>query len=104
VTLDATIFLYIGISGFMTVYSYRLFVKSDKKLSEFEWLGLSAFWGLIIITFLSLFSKIFPNFTELISNPFATALVDSIFGIGFSFSGSQIVKFYKEIKECNKKK
>ena len=87
----------------MTVYSYRFFIKSDKKLAEFEWLGLSAFWGLILIAFLSSL-KSNPHLTEMFANPFATALVATTFGIIFSLIGSQIVKICKKIKECCKKK
>ena len=38
-------FFYIGLSGFMAVWTFRKTVRRADKLSEFEYIGLSAFWG-----------------------------------------------------------
>jgi hypothetical protein len=94
--LDTITFLEVVLSGFMTIWTFRNFTKSDKKLAEFEWLALSVFWGLVIVGFISYLNSIkpYPNMQQLISNPFAMGLVTSILGIGFGFLGAEIRKIF----------
>ena len=93
-TLDTMTFFEIVLSGFMTVWTFHHFSKSDKKYAEFEWLGLSTFWGLVIITTVTWLLKSYPNLNDLLANPFATGLVTSFFGIILGFVGGKISRFF----------
>lgn len=96
-TLDTITFFEIALSGFMTMWIFRHFTKNDKKMAEFEWLGLSVFWGLLIMTLLSGLNSLkpYPNMQEFLSNPLATGLGTSIIGIVIGFFGAQVNKFFK---------
>lgn len=75
----------IVLAGFITVWMYRHFSKSKNKISDFEYLGWSSFWGLFIITFYQLLGMFLNIDSEklngLFSNPFATGLLMSIIGM-----------------------
>lgn len=49
-------FLVFIIPGFLTVWVFRYFTKSNKR-GDFELLGLSFVWGLIILVILGLFCQ-----------------------------------------------
>ena len=46
-TLETQAYLYIILSGFITVWTFRYLINSQKPLNDFEYLGLSVFWGLV---------------------------------------------------------
>ncbi len=92
-TIDTIMFFEIILSGFITVWTFRYFTRSDKKITEFEWFGSSAFWGLIIVGIIASF-KSYPDINGLISNPFAMGLVGSVFGVIIGFVGSKFSKLF----------
>lgn len=73
------------LSGFVAIWMYRHFSKSQSKISEFEYLGWSAFWGLAILISFQLVAKFFHTDSEalinLFGNPFATGFSMSILGL-----------------------
>jgi len=88
-------FLVFIIQGFLTVWVFRYFIKS-KKVGDFELLGLSFFWGLVILVIWSFFNKILyreARLGELLQNPYATSIVLSFFGALFGWVGSFIVSW-----------
>ena len=87
-TLDtSTIGIYtyflIILSGFGFVWGYRRF-SGNKHISDFEYAGFSAFWGVII---LGIYHDILikagklDDLIKLISNPFIAGAVLFIFGV-----------------------
>lgn len=92
-TLDTTIFFEIALSGFLTVWVFRSLNGKKDKYSEFEWLGLSTFWGLLIIMLFTTIFKAYPHLQDILNNPFATAIITSIIGIGLGFIGNEINKW-----------
>lgn len=82
---EAYSYFAIILSGFVAVWMYRHFSKSQAKISEFEYLGWSAFWGLVIIVSFQLVAKLIhvdnPAFNEVFKNPFATGLITSVLGL-----------------------
>lgn len=76
------------IPGFFLVWSYKDFGKSN-KISDFEYLMFSLFWGLFMVAiFSSLVKKetIFP----LLQNPYAGAITFSLLGIIIGWTGSKV--------------
>jgi len=82
-------FLIFIIPGFLTVWTFRYFIRS-KKRGDFELLGLSFVWGLIILIFVEFLLKKSYKIEHLLSNPYGAAIVLSIFGIIFGWCGSHI--------------
>jgi hypothetical protein len=85
-------FFYIGLSGFMTVWTFRKTIGRKDKLSEFEYIGFSAFWGLAVLLFIEFIATCLDGLFNLhqmeaikkvFENPFAT-------GFGFSILGMQL--------------
>lgn len=75
-------FFEIILAGFVAVWTYRYFSKSQTKLSDFEYLGWSAFWGLAILVSFQLITKLFgTDIEDLLKNPFATGFLMSIIGL-----------------------
>jgi hypothetical protein len=71
------------IPGFITVWSFRNFTHS-KKIGDFEYLGLSIFWGLIMVVLNSIISPK-DSFREVLGNPFAAAIAFSFVGCILGF-------------------
>lgn len=84
-TFEAYSYFTIVLCGFVAVWMYRHFSKSQVKISEFEYLGWSSFWGMGIIIFFQLVFKFFntdsTGLTKLFSNPFAAGFLMSILGL-----------------------
>lgn len=84
----------IVLSGFVAVWTYRNKTKSETNISDFEYLGWSAFWGLIILISYQCVAKLIgvdpESLTKLFGNPFATGILMSILGLvgGFVFGCS----------------
>lgn len=96
-------FLIFVIPGFVTVWTFRYFTKSEKK-GDFEFLGLSFFWGLIILLFYELVSPK-ESINKLLENHYAAAFVFSLVGPIFGWLGSRMSKaewFRGLIKKLNK--
>jgi len=81
-------FLIFVIPGFITVWAFRYFTKS-KKTGDFEYLGLSFFWGLIMLLIFELIGSE-ESIKKLLQNYYATAIVLSLFGFIFGWLGSII--------------
>ncbi len=90
------------LSGFVTVWMYKHFSKSQTKITEFEYLGWSAFWGLVIMASFQLIAKIFhvdtQGFNDLFKNPFATGLIMSILGLVSGMGSGLIMRDIKKSK------
>lgn len=91
------IYFFIILAGFMTVWAFRRTTKPKDKISEFEYIGFSAFWGIAMI---ALYGGIETHFiqiskVDLFSNPFATGLFLSVIGMIISFIVGSIWNFLK---------
>lgn len=87
------------LAGFVTVWTFRKFSKSQAKISDFEYLGCSSFWGLALFFIFILAYKDYPNLDATLANPFATGLFISIFGIIFgAIIGAVSRKLMNKIK------
>lgn len=73
------------LSGFVAVWTYRHITKSEAKITEFEYLGWSAFWGLTILISFQLLAKCLhldsQGFNDLFKNPFAVGFLMSLIGL-----------------------
>lgn len=94
---DREIFFLIVLSGFITVWTFRYFTGS-KKTGDFEYLGLSAFWGLFNIfvfeLLISLDKKSLSQVTG--GNPYAGGFVLCIFGFVFGWGGASLLRLIRE--------
>jgi hypothetical protein len=72
-------FLFFVIPGFISVWSYRYSTYSDKK-GDFELLGLSFFWGIVIAGLTAFLSTDKEKVMEVMKNPYAAALAFSTLG------------------------
>jgi len=72
---DVLIFV---IPGFITVWSFRNFTHS-KKTGDFEYFGLSIFWGLVMVLLNSLIAEQ-NEFEKILGNPIAAAIAFSVIG------------------------
>lgn len=50
------IYFFVILGGFMLVRSFRVSMNYKEKLGEFEYLGLSSFWGIVILFVWSIFA------------------------------------------------
>lgn len=99
-SFEAFTYFEIILAGFVAVWTFRHFSKSQAKISDFEYLGWSSFWGLVLLVIMEGILKNYPKLNELIANPFATGLFLSIFGIILgSIIGSKLTLFIKKIEE-----
>lgn len=85
-------FLIFTIPGFLTVWSFRYFSNS-KKTGDFEFLGLSFIWGLIMLLVFELIVKEGYRVERLLNNPYAAALVLSLLGFILGWVGSQMIQW-----------
>ena len=100
-TLDTLTFFEIILSGFMAIWTFRHFTNKNKVYSEFEWFGLSVFWGLIIIAVVAQLP--YPKMSELLSNPLATGLVTSILGVILGYLATEFLRLLYWIRKILKK-
>jgi len=97
-------FLIFIIPGFLTVWTFRYFTQS-KKRGDFELLGLSFVWGLVILVAMELLMGLLyrnnynDKIKESLENPYAAAIILSFFGIIFGWCGSHISQWswFKEL-------
>lgn len=85
-------FLIFIIPGFLTVWSFRYFAESQKK-GDFEFLGLSFIWGLIMLIIFQLINKEDYRIERLLSNPYSAAIILSLFGFISGWFGNQIIQW-----------
>lgn len=97
-------FLIFIIPGFLTVWTFRYFTQS-KKRGDFELLGLSFVWGLVILVVMELLTGFLyrnnynDKIKEFLENPYAAAIALSILGISMGWIGSIVVRseYFKKI-------
>jgi hypothetical protein len=91
-SFDIETFYRLILSGFVTVWAFRRFSAHPKaKQSDFEYLGLSAFWGLVVLLLLAWIERETPErINDLFANPFATGVVFSALGASIGFLGSSL--------------
>lgn len=82
-SIDTYTFFLIGMSGFMTVWTFRKAAGFKQKFSDFEYIGFSAFVGLSIIFVLEWLSKDPSKISQMFNNPFAGGFALAIIGIFF---------------------
>ncbi len=103
INLDVYHFLIFIIPGFIVVWTFRYFTGS-KKDGDFEFLGLSFFWGLVVLMLFILINELSADAKKaalkLLENPYAAAFVLSVFAVAIGWVGSEIVnsKWFKKIK------
>lgn len=78
-------FLLFIIPGFIAVWTWRYSTYS-KKQGDFELLGLSFFWGIVIAALYAATTKDKNGAELLIKNPYAACVVLSTIGSLFAFS------------------
>lgn len=90
-SIDITHFLLFVIPGFILVWTFRNFTGS-KKTGDFEYAGLSFFWGLVMV---SIYGAMLPGrLGDLLSNPYAAALGLSPFCF---MAGVVVAKLYNRL-------
>lgn len=78
-SFDTQTFFTIILSGFITVWVFRYMTKSEKYIDTFEYLGLSAFWGLMIICIFEFLQKDQEKVSNLLNNHYASGIIFSLF-------------------------
>ena len=79
---DTYNFLVVGLTGFVTVWTFRKYAGSKEKLDSFEYLGISAFWGLVVLCTSSMLldDKGTKAADEMFKNPYVSGFVMSLLG------------------------
>lgn len=80
-SIDTYSFFLIVLSGFAMVWSFRHFSHSRNKISDFEYLGFSSFWGVLVLACYGWLTRNHPEqISVLVSNPFVAGVVLSLLG------------------------
>ena len=95
-TLDTYVFFLVILSGFALVWSFRHHSESKKAIKDFEYLGFSAFWGLLMITTYTYLIQDIPEQLALLENPFAGGIMLFMFGIFIGWVTGKIAKKYSK--------
>jgi len=104
IPLDIYNFLIFIIPGFVAVWTFRYFTSSNKK-GDFEFLGLSFIWGLILLVITEYLSQIAygaeheQKINKLLGNPYAMALVQSVTAFIIGAAGAFLSKKIHKIKK-----
>ena len=96
--LDVFHFLVFLIPGFLAVWVYRKTIKSEKKISDFEYAMFSFVWGLIIIAVFGTFAPKAITI-QLFQNPYSAAISHSLLAF---CSGWGAAKMRVRIKDSRK--
>lgn len=98
------IYFYVLLGGFMTVWTFRKITGTEKKISEFEYVGFSAFWGIFLIFIWGIMETVKPSTTDLFTDPFAAGFIMSLLGMLCSFIvGQAFMLFLKDRNSLIKK-
>lgn len=62
------------VPGFLVVWTFRYFSKSTKQ-GEFEYLGLSFVWGMVLFTLVAISSMIFKGLSNIFKNDLGAAFI-----------------------------
>ena len=90
-------FLIFIVPGFLTVWTFRYFTHSNKR-GDFELLGLSFVWGLVMLLFFELINTQ-EETRKLLENSYATAIVLSCLGFIAGWLGSYVsrCRYFKKL-------
>ena len=72
-------------------------------MSDFEYLGWSAFWGLVLLVFVELLLQNYPYINKLIADPLPTGLVSSFFGLIFGVFFGKLQSYIEYFRKWAKK-
>lgn len=88
-------FLIFVLPGFMLMWSFRYCSKSNTKLSDFEYLAFSTFWGLVLLL---INEWVMPKekVIEILANPYTATFIFAITGLFFGYVGGFLKKELKE--------
>jgi hypothetical protein len=67
-------------------------MKSQSKISEFEYIGFSSFWGIALISIQQTLNKISPPPSDMFQNPLVTGFVLSLLGMAGAVVVAQMCK------------
>ncbi len=102
--LDSQATYLIVLSGFMTVWSYR-HVTGSTRTGEFEYLGLSIFWGMLNLALYELLQPDQAAIATYLANPYAAGFALSLIGAALGGLIGFLRMMIKEAKEeCDTKK
>lgn len=89
ISIDLVTLLLFAMPGFFLILGFGV-----KQESDFKYLMLSMFWGILIVV---VFSKIFPNqkFDSLLGNPYAGAVIFSASAYFVGLGGREITPSFK---------
>jgi len=92
-TFDTQTFFFIILGGFITVWTFRYITNSKKAMDSFEYLGLSAFWGLFIIMMFESIQKDLDKVDRMFQNQYAAGFIFSVLFAPFlGLVGSVLVR------------
>lgn len=85
--LDTYSYFLIVLSGFGLVWGFRKGIRSKGSITDFEYLGFSAFWGVLVLAgFQWLYRNDAEKFTGSLKNPYAAGvglcMVSLVLGYG----------------------
>ncbi len=98
------IYFYVLLAGFMSVWIFRKKTKSEKSISEFEYIGFSAFWGIVLISFWNLLVKVAHLPGNLFENPFNAGFTLSLVGMVGAYFLGEVWMILQEIHKLGWKK
>lgn len=100
--LDTHSYFLIILGGFGFVWGFRKGINSKKEIGDFEYLGFSAFWGVMV---LAVYQWVYRNnlekFNEILKNPY---IAGAVFFLVSAVSGCVIGLFFSWIRSLVKGK
>ncbi len=73
------------------VWSFRHFSRARSHISDFEYLGFSTFWGVLILSFYEWLVRSRPDLiANLISQPYAGGVILAVLGFIIGFGAGRI--------------
>lgn len=80
--IDSYNFFLIILGGFFAVWSYRKTSRWKRDITDFEYLGFSAFWGLLLMGLMAISSNIQnKDFGVILESPYITGSILSFGGV-----------------------
>jgi hypothetical protein len=100
-SLDTYTFFLVILSGFMFVWSFRRFSKTTREISDFEYLGFSAFWGTFILTRIILIAEnssgydMSKMYLMMDKSPHIAGATFSFYGLIFGSVTGLVIRFWR---------
>jgi len=79
--VETYFFFLIVLGGFGVVWSFRHFSRTKNKISDFEYLAFSSFWGTVMVAVYGWQNQSHPEAMAVLLNPFALGIVMFLAGI-----------------------